>query len=100
MSSKRITIVFGILLVITLGVIGYKDAVRTWQNLQEQEQTIEALDQEYNQLNDEIDNTKETREKSQEEVKTLEQEKLELEQKKKELEALLSASIRGVYENV
>jgi uncharacterized protein HemX len=100
MSSKRITIVVGIVLVLALGAVGYNDAVGTWRAQQEQEQTIEQLDQKEEQLDNEIDETKETQEKSQEEVKTLEQEKSELEKKKQELEEQLSVNklqIGGSY---
>ncbi len=91
MSSKRITIVFGALLVGIFGIIGYQDAVRTWHDLQERETTIETLNIEYEQLNDELDTTKETQEQSQEEVEKLKQEKTDLELKREELEKELQA---------
>lgn len=95
MSSKRITIVLGTLLIAVIGYFGYQDAVRTWQTLQEQQSTINTLNQEYDALNNELDETQETKQKSQEEVDRLEQEKRDLEQKRQELEKQLQTSIHS-----
>ena len=92
MSSKRITLVLGTLFVGIIGIIGYQDAVRTWQTLQENEVKIEVLNTEYEQLNDKLDTTAETKEQSQEEVKTLEERRKELELKRQELEKQLQSN--------
>lgn len=92
MSSKRITIVLGTILVAFTATVGYKDAVRTWQTLQENEQRIESLNTEYEQLTDELDTTERTQEQSQEEVDTLEQRRQELELKRQELEKKLQSN--------
>lgn len=91
MSSKRITIVLGTLIVIIFGYMGYTDAVRTWQNLQEQENRIDNLNTEHRKLDQKLDKTTETKEKSQEEVQKLEQEKNKLEKERKRLEKELQA---------
>lgn len=91
MRGKRITIVLGTLVVMTLGYIGYSDAVRTWQNLQEQKNQIEQLNTKYEELDQELGKTVETKQKSQEEIQKLEQEKQELEQERQKLERELQA---------
>lgn len=96
MSSKRITLVLGALVVIAFGYIGFMDAVRTWQNLQEQNTQIETLNTEYNKLDKELDNTAEASQQGQEEVKNLEQEKQRLEEERIKLEQELQA-ILGVF---
>ena len=91
MSTKRITIVLGLILVATIAYIGFQDAVRTWQNLQNQKQQIETLNTEYKKLDQELDHTKESKQKSQEEVQKLEEEKNKLEQERQRLEKELQA---------
>lgn len=91
MSSKRFTIVIGLLLVATIAYIGYQDAVRTWQNLQNQKTQIETLNTEYKKLDQELDHTKESEQKSQEEVQKLEEEKKQLEKQRLQLEKELQA---------
>lgn len=91
MSTKRITIVLGLILVATIAYIGFQDAVRTWQNLQNQKQQIETLNTEYKKLDQELDHTKESKQKSQEEVQKLEEEKKKLEEERLQLEKELQA---------
>lgn len=93
MSSKRITIVLGTLLIAIFGYIVFTDAVRTWQNLQNQKTEIQNLNTKYEDLNLELDKTVETKQKSQEEVQKLEQEKQQLEQERQRLEKELQAKI-------
>lgn len=95
MCTKRITIVVGLVLVVLLGYIGYSDAVRTWQNLQDQKNHIEQMSNRYQELNEELDSTKETEKKSQEQVDKLEQEKKALEEKRSKLEAELQAKLEA-----
>ena len=91
MSTKRITIVLGLILVATIAYIGFQDAVRTWQNLQNQKNSIEQLNTEYKKLDQELDHTKESKQKSQEEVQKLEEEKKKLEEERLRLESELQA---------
>ena len=91
MSTKRITIVLGLILVATIAYIGFQDAVRTWQNLQNQKNSIEQLNTEYQSLDKELDHTKESKQKSQEEVQKLEEEKKKLEDERQRLEKELQA---------
>ena len=91
MSTKRITIVLGLILVATIAYIGFQDAVRTWQNLQNQKNSIEQLNTEYKKLDKELDHTKESKQKSQEEVQKLEEEKKKLEEERLRLESELQA---------
>jgi len=63
MSTKRITIVLGLILVATIAYIGFQDAVRTWQNLQNQKNSIEQLNTEYKKLDKELDHTKESKQR-------------------------------------
>ena len=93
MSSKRITIVLGTLLIAIFGYIVFTDAVRTWQNLQNQKTEIQNLNTKYEDLNLELDKTIETKQKSQEEVQKLEQEKQQLEQERQRLEKELQAKL-------
>lgn len=95
MSSKRIIVVLGVLIVIAFGYIGYSDAVRTWQNLQNQKNHIENLNKEYKDLDKELDKTKETKQKSQEEVQKLEQEKKKLEEERQKLQSQLQAKVEA-----
>lgn len=91
MSSKSIIVVLGTIIVVALGYIGYTDAVRTWQNLQNQKNQIENLNTEYQKLDKELDDTKETKKQSQEEVQKLEQEKKKLEEEREKLRSELQA---------
>lgn len=91
MSSKSIIVVLGTIIVVALGYIGYTDAVRTWQNLQNQKNQIETLNTEYQKLDKELDDTKETKKQSQEEVQKLEQEKIKLEEEREKLRTELQA---------
>lgn len=91
MSSKSIIVVLGIAAVVIFGYIGFTDAVRTWQNLQNQKNHIENLNSEYKKLDKELDDTKNSKEKSQEEVQQLQQEKEKLEQERQRLEGELQA---------
>lgn len=93
MSSKRITIVLGVLVIGFFGSLAYMDAVRTWQNLQEQATQIEELKTQSNELDEQLEKTIETQEQSQEELDKLEQEKKELEEEQKRLEAELQAKV-------
>ena len=91
MSSKRIIVFLGALIVIAFGYIGYSDAVRTWQNLQNQKNHIEDLNKEYKNLDEELYKTKQTKQKSQEEVLRLEEEKKKLEEERQQLQSQLQA---------
>lgn len=91
MCSKRITIVLGLVLVAAIAVVGYQDAVRTWQNLQKQQNHIEALGQQTKTLDKELDSVKELKTKSQAEVRKLESEKNNLEKERQRLEKELQA---------
>lgn len=93
MSSKRITIVVGIIIIGIFGYIGYSDAVRTWNDLQEQEIQIEQLNTQYEELDIKLDETIETNEKTQEELEQLEKEKQELEEERQRLEQELQAKV-------
>lgn len=91
MSSKRVTIVLGLLVIGIFGFIAYRDAVGTWQNLQEQERQLQNLNVEHQELNKQLDSTIESKEQSQEEIQKLEQEKQNLEQERQRLEKELQA---------
>lgn len=91
MSSKRIIVVLGVVTVVAFGYIAYRDAVRTWQHLQDQQNQIESLNSKYRNLDKELDKTKETKQKSQEEVQRLKQEKDQLEEVRKRLQSELHA---------
>lgn len=87
MSTKAITIVLGAIVIGVFGYIGYQDAVRTWQHLQDQKNQIHHLDKERKKLDKELDTTKKDRTKRQEEVLKLEEEKKNLESEHQKLES-------------
>lgn len=95
MSSKRVTIVFGALVIGLFSYIVYSDAVSTWRNLQEQKNKIQQLNTKYQELNQKLDETTETKEQSQEELQRLQKEKDDLEKERQRLEAELQAKIES-----
>lgn len=86
MSSKIFTTVVSILIVGTFSFIGYNDAVRIWQDLQQQEEHVQQLNVEYEKLDNEFEKTTEKKEQSQQEVQKLEKEKQDLETERQRLE--------------
>lgn len=89
MSIKKTITVLGIVAVIAFGYISYKDAVRTWQNLQERKRQVHELNIKYQAVNTELGNTVDQKSISETEIQKLEQEKLKLDADRLKLETSL-----------
>lgn len=92
MCSKTITSVFGIIIVLSFGYMSYKDAVRIWQNLQDQSQQIELLAGQNDSINKEIEETIKDKEQKANELHSLEIIKQRLESEKNDKQSQLVES--------
>lgn len=91
MSSKRIIIVFGTLLIAFFAYTGYTDAVNTRQDLQNKAIEIQQLKEEKTTAEQKREEAIKAKQKSQEELKKKEEEKQQLKEEQKRLEAELQA---------
>lgn len=92
MSSKKLIIVLGTILILPLGYVAYLDVVRTWHDLQQQENQVEYLNKQQEELDNKLNQKIEAQIKSEEEFLRLEQQKRQLESEKQKLEKELQAS--------
>lgn len=87
----KFTVIFGVLSVLLLGWVAFKDAVNVKNELQQQEQTIRTLDNQTDHLNTKLDQTTKVKEKTQEEVQKLEKQNQDLENERNKLQTELQA---------
>lgn len=92
MSSKIITTVIGILLLVPFGYLGYHDAVNIKHHLQAQHTQIKSLTKESAKLDTELSKTKVTKQQNQQEVTQLEQQTQAAISERQKLEAELGAN--------
>ena len=91
MSSKKITTVLGMLIVILFCYISYQDTAITLRNLHEQQDQIKNLNIQYEKTNKDLDKTVELKSSSQIEIQKLKEEKDKLDKERQKLERELSS---------